>query len=291
MILRLVLTIIASVFLIKPIFSQEKISYDLKSNYQTAYLPKELQEVSGVTVIDTSLLACVQDENAIIYLIDKNTFEVKEKFPFGKDGDYEGIAYVDGIMYVLRSDGILFEAGDYKTQIPKAVTYTTNIPANNNEGLCYDKFNNRLLIGCKNKSGKGAQFKNYREIYGFDLNKKQMIAKPIFKFNTEQIKKAVIAKGIKLPTKEKKKGAEEILRFTISAIAVHPTSKKLYLISSADKLLFVFDEKGNIENIETLDPFVFNKPEGIIFFENGDMVITNEGQDKRPTLLFFKAKN
>lgn len=291
MVLRLVFRIIPWVLLVNPILSQEKIQYDLKGNFKTAYLPKELQEVSGVTVIDSNLLACVQDENAIIYFIDKNTFDVKEKYSFGNDGDYEGIAYVKGVLYVLRSDGLLFEIRDYKTQMPKVITYTTNIPANNNEGLCYDKFNNRLLIGCKSKPGKGPEFKNYREIYGFDLENKQIVGTPIFKFNTEQIKKAVVAKGIKLPVKEKKKGTEEILRFTISAIAVHPISKKLYLISSADKLLFVFDKKGDIENIETLDPFIFNKPEGIIFFESGDMVITNEGQDKRPTLLFFKAKN
>jgi len=36
-----------------------------------------------------------------------------------------------------------------------------------------------------------------------------------------------------------------------------------------------------------LDPRVFNKAEGITFMENGDMLITNEGQDHRPTLLRF----
>jgi hypothetical protein len=30
---------------------------------------------------------------------------------------------------------------------------------------------------------------------------------------------------------------------------------------------------------------MFNKAEGIAFFENGDMLITNEGQDNKPTFL------
>lgn len=38
---------------------------------------------------------------------------------------------------------------------------------------------------------------------------------------------------------------------------------------------------------ELLNPLVFNKPEGITFFENGDMMISNEGQHKKPTLLRF----
>ena len=47
---------------------------------------------------------------------------------------------------------------------------------------------------------------------------------------------------------------------------------------------------GDIEHIEQLNPTMFNKAEGITFYENGDMLITNEGQDKKPTLLFFKYK-
>lgn len=39
--------------------------------------------------------------------------------------------------------------------------------------------------------------------------------------------------------------------------------------------------KGNLEYIEQLDPIMFNKAEGITFYDNGDMLITNEGQDKK----------
>jgi hypothetical protein len=47
---------------------------------------------------------------------------------------------------------------------------------------------------------------------------------------------------------------------------------------------------GSIEHIELLDPTMFNKAEGITFYDNGDMLITNEGQDKKPTLLYFKYR-
>jgi hypothetical protein len=62
------------------------------------------------------------------------------------------------------------------------------------------------------------------------------------------------------------------------------------LLSAADYLLFVFNIDGSIENIETLNPVIFNKAEGITFFENCDMLITNEGQDKKPTLLRFNYR-
>jgi hypothetical protein len=45
---------------------------------------------------------------------------------------------------------------------------------------------------------------------------------------------------------------------------------------------------GDVLDVEALDPLIFNKPEGISFNEKGDMLITNEGQDKKPTALIFK---
>jgi hypothetical protein len=56
-------------------------------------------------------------------------------------------------------------------------------------------------------------------------------------------------------------------------------------------MLFVFDPLGQILHIEKLDPIVFNKPEGIAFSARGDMFVTNEGQNKKPTLLRFNIKN
>ena len=55
-------------------------------------------------------------------------------------------------------------------------------------------------------------------------------------------------------------------------------------------MMFIFDREGRIMHIEKLNPVMFNKAEGIAFFENGDMLITNEGQSKLPTLLRFNYK-
>jgi hypothetical protein len=47
---------------------------------------------------------------------------------------------------------------------------------------------------------------------------------------------------------------------------------------------------GTIEYIEKLNPDVFNMPEGIAFFGNGDMLISNEGRINPPTILRFNYK-
>ena len=101
-----------------------------------------------------------------------------------------------------------------------------------------------------------------------------------------------IKNKLDLPSMTRKKKGQEIsepfIKFRTSAICVHPKTKQLFLLSASDYLLFIFDANGTIKHLEQLNPNIFNKAEGISFFDNGDMLITNEGQDNRPTVLRFK---
>lgn len=262
--------------------------YDLEKPFKVLVLPDTLREVSGITLMDNHRVACVQDENGIIFIYDFQKGVLEKQYPFAADGDYEGIARVGDTLYVLRSDGCLFES----IQAKPAVAIPTGIPARNNEGLCYDRANHRLLMASKVKPGKGSEQKDSRLIYAFDLRNRRMSSQPAFEFRVPALKQFVKERNIALPDKEKKNGSrQEVFRFTPSAIAIHPVSQKLYLISSTDHLLFVFDAAGNAEEVVRLDPIRFNKPEGIVFLDNGDLLITNEGQHKKPSLLWFKSGN
>lgn len=260
--------------------------YNLHAPFKVLTLPDTLREVSGITALGQDRVACVQDENGIIFIYDLSQGKLESQYSFGADGDYEGIAKAGDTLYVLRSDGVLFKS----VQGSRALSINMVIPAPNNEGLCYDEAGHRLLIACKAKSGKGPEYKNKRQIYAFDLQTGTRSADAVFEFDVPEIRQFVKAQHIALSVKEKKNGEhEDVLRFTPSAIAIHPFSHKLYLISSTDHLLFVFDAQGKPEQVAQLDPNVFNKPEGIIFLENGDLLITNEGQHTKPSLLWFKA--
>lgn len=263
-------------------------AYDLEKPFKVLELPDTLREVSGITLMDYNRLACVQDENGIIFIYNFQKGVLEKHYTFAPDGDYEGIARVGDTLYVLRSDGFLFES----IQARPAVAIATGIPASNNEGLCYDRAHHRLLVASKVKPGKGPEQKDNRLIYAFDLCSRRMAPQPAFEFRVSLLKQFVKERNIALPDKEKKNGSrQEVFRFTPSAIAVHPISQKLYLISSTDHLLFVFDAAGNVEEVVKLDPVGFNKPEGISFLDNGDLFITNEGQHKKPSLLWFKSGN
>jgi hypothetical protein len=260
-----------------------KTGYDLSSPDKRLILPDILKEVSGITILDSVTAACIQDENGFIFIIDIRENRIKNQIIFGSNGDYEDITLVNKTMYVLRSDGTLFEISDFLSKGYKVTVYRTGVPSGDNEGMCYDRINNRLLIGCKGDIKK-EDFKNKRAIFSFDLKSKKLLPEPVFVIDTKSVNRSINDnKG----SSKDGKGKKEDVEIRISAIGLHPKTGKLFLLSAADHLLCILNDAGSIEIIENLDKDLFRQAEGIAFFQNGDMLITNEARDKKPTLLRF----
>jgi hypothetical protein len=93
-----------------------KFGYDFSKPIVKDILPASLQEISGLAIIDSTTIACIQDENGILFLYDTKNHKIKQQYIFGLNGDYEGITKVGELLYVLRSDGVLFELKNYSTK-------------------------------------------------------------------------------------------------------------------------------------------------------------------------------
>jgi hypothetical protein len=258
--------------------------YDLKNPDSIINLSGALREISGITEVDTSTLACIQDENGILFLLDLTAGRIKSQSLFGNPGDYEGIARIGKRIYVLRSDGVIFEIPDYESPDIGVTSYPSGIPAADSEGFCYDNKNKRLLIAPKSRI-KGEK-ESKRAIYTFNPDTKKLSSKPVMEFKLKEIQEfAIMNKVDLLLTKNKEKPKIDLKP---SAIAIHPLTNRLYLLSGVEKLFLVFNMNGRVEIIEKLDDRIFKQPEGITFLQNGDMIISNEGQSGQANLLIFR---
>ena len=274
--------------------TQRIAGYNIKSPDATVIMPDVLHEISGITFIDSSTLVCIQDERGILFFFDIVKNEISRQKEFYTKGDYEGIARSGDTIYVLRSDGVLYEIADFKSDDIIVNPFKTEIPSKDNEGLCYDGESNRLLIACKENTGKGDLSKDNRYIFGFDMISKSLMLEPAFTFDIDGLKDFAKIYNIDLPLKNSKKGlaVEPDLKFRASGIAIHPVTGRLYLLSAEDHLLFIFDRSGSVQHMIRLNQVMFNQPEGITFLENGDMFISNEGFGKGPaTLMRFNYKS
>lgn len=257
--------------------------YDLRNPDARFELPEILQEISGLTDVDHKTIACVQDEDGIVFIYDLQEAKIKHQFTFAQAGDYEGITRVKNSLYILRSDGKLFEVVDYTSQDLEVNEYNTEISIKDNEGLGYDLVHHRLLIAGKSKP-KEDTYKDSRVVFAFDLVSKKLGSEPVYQFELNELEGFVGSDR----TATKKFGR---LKIHPSAIAVHPLTRQLFVLSSKDHLIYVFSAEGDeVHAIHQLDKKVFNQAEGITFLENSDLLISNEGGGGKSTLLHFAFK-
>lgn len=268
------------------------IGYNLDEPDKTIILPYALREISGLAIIDSSTVACIQDEKGIVFIFDLERGQITKEINFSPDGDFEGLCRVDQTLYALKSNGIIYKISNYETSSFSDKFELPSIREDNNEGLCFDRVNQRLLVAPKRKSGKGSGFKKNQIIYAWDLKSQQQVTEPAYLIKTEEVSAFMAEENlIKAKKSKKKKKPEPEITLSPSEIAIHPVTGKLYLLSAEDHMLFVFDKDARVEYAEKLDPILLNQPEGLAFFENGDMLISNESGNKYPTILRFRYRN
>lgn len=263
--------------------ANDLVPYDLKKPSRKITLPADLNEVSGITVISSDLIALNQDEDGIVYFYNPQTNSLTNKISFQSKGDFEDIALAENSIFILRSDGELTEIQNFKENTSSIIIYNLKLATVDNEGLCYDKGKMRLLIAGKSKPKKD---KDERFIYSFDLKTRKLETQPVFKINLHEMHKFAKENyhGKKGSSKKSKFKVED---FRPSGIAINPLDKSIYIISAEDKLLLCINQRGEIEEIKHLKYKHFIQPEGIAFLQDGTLLITNEAAGKKPTLLFF----
>ena len=265
--------------------------YNLSNENEKFKLPGKLTEVSGMDWISESEVVMVQDEKGTLYLSDIQKEEVFKKIEFGKDGDYEGIEMVGDDVWVLRSDGKLYQIknrGKKKQDVEKFKTFLG--PENDAEGLGYDKAGNRLLIACKGSPGMAPELKGKKAIYAFSLKNQVLMSTPAYVIGEELVRDWAKIKGNDrlldkfMPHFD---GSGEKI-FQPSGVAIHPRTGHIYVISAVGKLLVVLDRKsGRLLTIQELTDKDFKQPEGITFLPDGTLLISNEGRKGKGNILSF----
>jgi len=261
-----------------PIQSIDFLGYDLSAPDQKIILDDDLIEISGLTYFENNILAAVQDEKGIIYYIDINKNEIVSKFRFAKNKDYEGIALAHNYYYIISSDGDLYSLNRNEIEDPHTEKFDTPLKAKNDvEGLAYDAHNQLLLIACKGDPKTKLNKPKGKAVYAFSLKNNSF--ELIYTINTNSL------------TKFLDQNKSKDIKFSPSAIAVHPITRDIFILSYVDKYLIALTKKGRIKAAVKLDSRLFKQPEGICFSPTGTLFISNEGKGSKGNILKFKYLN
>ncbi|MEO9211442.1 MAG: SdiA-regulated domain-containing protein [Ginsengibacter sp.] len=255
--------------------------YDLKKPKRTWQLPSALLEVSGNTWVDKNHLLLIDDRHPNLYLIkidDKNAV-LEKTIPFQDDEkdkfDIEDVTIFNDVVYALWSHGVLFKISNWnsKPDVKEIPTFLSK--ENNTEGLCYDPITKSLLIACKYASGIKDEDKSTKAVYQFDMATEKLDEKPFLIIHKKDFEKL----------------AGHKLVFYPSAIAVHPITHNIYLLSTRDnKCMTVFSREGVLISFQFIDENLMPQPEGICFSPEGKLYISSEGKNGSGKLLEFEVK-
>lgn len=259
-----------------------------KNVYDIDELPEELKEISGITFINDSLIAAVEDEHGTIYYYDLTEKKIVELFVFAENGDYEDLVVVENNLYVVESNGTIYEILNYRDGDRKTNIYKTPLKSKNDiEGLTYDEQRNSLLLSVKEKNldDKAEHEKN---IYSFSLTNKTFNTTPVYHIRFADIESRY--EGDKLIEISKKflkavgnRNLNEVMK--PSAMAFHPITKDLYVLSSINKIVVVLSPNDTLKKIIPVKGEAFRQPEGLSFNSKGEMYISNEGNQKKSNLI------
>ena len=229
-------------------------------------LSGELTETSALTVLPSGRLGTLQDETGTLYEIDPATGAVVDRLVFDGAGDFEGLELAGDAVWALRSDGDLFRLARDSTGTPTARKVETPLKSRNDtEGLAYDAANHRLLVACK--EWPGPDLDDVRAIYAFDLATETMAERPVYLLDQAAV--------------------DTDLRFRPSALAIHPATGQIYVLSSVRRAIAVLDPDGTLLGVADLHLDAAPQPEGIAFAADGTLYISSEGTTGPGTLLRF----
>ncbi|MFN4316276.1 MAG: hypothetical protein ACK4E0_18460 [Chitinophagaceae bacterium] len=232
------------------------------------YMPDRLLEVSGISLLpgsNDSLLA-QQDELGRVFLLKAGEKKYRD-IRFADDGDFEDLTILQDQVFVLKSEGSIFNflLSSFTTNEKEiaATEWLNSWGKGEYEGLYARPDEKSLYLLCKEcDDSKGDLLIKKLDVDSFGLKLQGEIR--IASDSVSRHLQDGEIKGKKLQP---------------SGLAQHPISGDWYIISHVNKLLIIADEGWRVKSAWPLSPTRFRQPEGICFAPNGDLFISNEGDE------------
>jgi len=232
-------------------------------------LPKGLKEISGLAQLPDGSLLAIADEKAHVYRIDVLKRDAGKFAKFGDPvakGDFEGIAVLDGYIYIVSSNGKLWRrrfdapAQDYErfdTGIGKSCEV---------EGLSEWPEQNSLLIVCK--SARRKSLRGRLTVFAWSATNQELLKQP----------------AISKPFKDM--GLPDL---SPSGVTFSADRKRLFFVAAREQYFFETDLQGNLVRGGKF-PFrkTHQQTEGVVITRENTLYLADEGGKERGKLTRYE---
>lgn len=236
-------------------------------------LPDKLNEISGLAVTPDGRLLAIADEAAIIYELDYEEGKLVKAFALGEPtvrGDFEGIASLDGRVWLVTSDGLLYESseGADGERVTYEVYRTGAGESCEIEGLAQRRVEGLLLLLCK------------------DLRRKSKLdGLAIFAWSIAD-RQVLHPQTLLLPDRRIVNELRD-RRVRPSGIAVDEHSGNLLIVAARPRAIIEITADGTFVAATEL-PAHHRQSEGIEILEDGRLLIADEGGGHKARLAVYR---
>jgi uncharacterized protein YjiK len=233
-----------------------------------------LTEISGLAVTEDGRLYAHNDEIGSIFELDPKNGRIIKWFYLGPNKvyeDFEAVAVVGEEIYLVTSNGFLYRFYDQPDgKYSKYERIRTGLSNSFEiEGMCYDPKTHSLLLASKKFAGRG--IKDSRAVYSFDLKNNRLSDEPRFLISLAELKKKF-----------------KINNFSPSGMERIEKSGNFLILSSGERGVLEIDARGNLISFKALNKASHPQPEGIAILNDGTLLISDEGGNKKATLTGYK---
>lgn len=227
------------------------------------YLPQGLTEISGLAVASNDSVYAHDDNFAIVYEVALTSEKTVKAFALGKPtvkADFEDIAVRGHNVYLLTSDGRIFEApvGENRQRVLYNV-YDTGVGEHcETEGLANGPTESDFLILCKKPHE--VQLKDHLVIYIWNLRERMPVATPWLNVSLNGVVEAL-----------------DQANFHPSAFVWRRDKGTLIILSAKGHSAIEIDQQGRLVDRIKLDKQRHPQPEGLTLMPDGRLIVSDEG--------------
>ena len=236
-------------------------------------LPAALSEVSGLELTHDGRLLAHDDERGRVTVIDPRGGEMIKRFTLAdldKPVDFEGIAEAHGMLYLLASNGELYEfrEGANGARVPYVMLDTRLGHECEFEGLAFDPARGVLLMPCKNVHIKGLEgnLVIYRMKPGANV--------------APQLSRLIVPIGRIV-------AGHDWRHFHPAGIGIDPATGSYVLVAAREQALLELSPDGDVLGSESLPPG-HPQAEGIAITRDGVLILGDEAVASRATLTLYR---
>jgi uncharacterized protein YjiK len=244
-------------------------------------LPGRLREISGLTTTQDGRLLAHNDERGIIYEVGAEDGRIVKEFRLGKRGveaDFEGIAMAGDTLFLVASDGTLFETREGVDE--ERVEFKKHKSGVGEEceveGLDFDPTDRMLLLACKTTRGEAAE--TATTIFRWSVDRQSLQPEGTIRIAKREILRVLPSKG-----------------FHPSGIVRHPLSGNYFVLSAREHAILEIAPSGAVLGGALLPRGRHPHAEGIAIGGSGvgDMalVIGDEGDDHKARLARYPLRS